>query len=103
MRAIIVALCVAASTSAVVMSAQSPPPGKAPFDRVCATCHGDEGRGDSAPRLVPIDMGYDEFVARVRGGGGEMPPVSKESMSDEAVKQVLDYLKALSAKENAAR
>ncbi len=84
--------------SAVLAARQSqPPPGKAPFDRVCATCHGDEGRGDAAPRLVPIDMAYDEFIARVREGGGEMPPVSKSQMSDEEVKQILDYLKALSA------
>ncbi|MCU1385295.1 MAG: hypothetical protein JWL71_3992 [Acidobacteria bacterium] len=98
MRAFTLGIAATLLTSAVMMSGQAQPPaGKAPFDRVCATCHGDEGRGDAAPRLVPIDMEVDEFVARVREGGGEMPPVSKASMGDDEVKQVFAYLKALSA------
>jgi mono/diheme cytochrome c family protein len=42
-----------------------------------------------------MTMDYDELLARVRQGGGEMPAISKTAMTDEEVKQVLEYLKSL--------
>ena len=76
--------------------AQAPePPGKAPYARVCQVCHGPEGRGDAGPSLVPLDKDYDEVLAMVREGGGQMPPISAERVSDDEVKQIVEYLKSL--------
>src|SRR5579862_2321797 len=72
-----------------------PPPGRVPYDRVCRVCHGPEGRGDAAPRLVPFTMEYDEVLAKVREGGSEMPPISAQTVSDDEVKQILEYLKSI--------
>jgi mono/diheme cytochrome c family protein len=82
--------------SAVVATRQSePPPGKVPFERVCAACHGEDAKGDQGPSLVPMTMDYDELLAKVRQGGGEMPAVPKTKLTDDEVKQVLEYLKSL--------
>ncbi len=33
----------------------------------------------------------------VREGGGQMPPISAERVSDDEVKQIVEYLKSLKA------
>jgi mono/diheme cytochrome c family protein len=83
-------------STAVAMAGQSnPPPGKVAFDKVCRTCHGDDARGDAGPALVPLQIEYDELLAKVREGGGEMPPISTKTLSDDDVKQIFNYLKSL--------
>jgi mono/diheme cytochrome c family protein len=42
-----------------------------------------------------MTMDYDELLAKVRQGGGEMPAVPKTKLTDDEVKQVLEYLKSL--------
>jgi mono/diheme cytochrome c family protein len=85
--------------SAVTRTRQADPPaGKAPYQRVCAGCHGETAQGDQGPSLVPMTLEYDELLAKVRGGGGEMPPISKTQMTDEDVKRVHEYLKSLSSR-----
>ena len=74
----------------------SKPPGQVAFDRVCRVCHGAEGRGDAAPRLVPFDLEYEEVLAIVRYGRGEMPPQSADAVTDADVAAIVDYLKSLS-------
>jgi mono/diheme cytochrome c family protein len=71
------------------------PPGKAPYARVCQVCHGPDGRGDAGPSLVPLDKDYDEVLTMVREGGGQMPPISAERVSDDEVKEIVGYLKSL--------
>ena len=68
-------------------------PGKAPYDRACGGCHGPEGRGNVAPPLVPLEKDFDEVLAIVREGRGEMPPVSANAISDDSVRLVFQYLK----------
>jgi mono/diheme cytochrome c family protein len=75
--------------------AQSPPPGKAPYDRVCSVCHGADAHGDAGPRLVPLEHDLDEVTMIVREGRGQMPPVAPERLSDEEIKQIFTYLQAL--------
>lgn len=86
--------------SAVPPSAAAQPKaitaGQGAFDRVCKQCHGPEGRGGDAPRLVPFSREYEELLAVVREGKGEMPPISARSLPDEAVAQIVVYLKSLS-------
>jgi mono/diheme cytochrome c family protein len=105
---------VALITSAVALAgapsaaaAQDPDPstaaGKAAYERVCHACHGPEGRGDAAPRLVPFQLALEELMAIVRDGRGEMPPVSERRLTDEEVAAIAGYLKSLSVTPRAAR
>ena len=73
-------------------------PGKAPYARVCQVCHGAEGRGDAGPSLVPLDKDYEDVLTMVREGGGQMPPISTERLSDGEVKQIVEYLKSLTSR-----
>ena len=82
-------------TVATATGQSDPPPGKAPFERVCAACHGDDAKGNQGPSLVPLTLEYDEFLAQVRNGGGEMKQISRAEMTDDEVKQVFEYLKSL--------
>jgi mono/diheme cytochrome c family protein len=68
--------------------------GKAPYDRNCGVCHGPAGRGNVAPPLVPLERTFDEVLAIVREGRGEMPPVSANAVSDDALRLIVDYLQA---------
>jgi cytochrome c5 len=70
-------------------------PGQAAYTRICQVCHGPEGRGDAGPSLVPLDKEYEEVLAIVREGGGQMPPISAERVSDDDVKHIVEYLKSL--------
>ena len=95
----------AACALGTVVAAQNSEPqsGQAPYDRVCKVCHGPEGKGNAAPSLVPFTMELDELMARVREGGGEMPPISENRVSDDEVKQIAAYLTSLgAARESAA-
>jgi hypothetical protein len=49
-----------------------------------------------------MTMDFDELLARVRQGGGEMPSISKTTITDDEVKQVLEYLKSLPSQTPAA-
>ena len=80
-------------------AAQSQSPvaeGHAAFDRVCKVCHGADARGDAGPPLVPFSREYEELLAIVREGTGQMPPIAVRSLSDDAVSQIAQYLKSLS-------
>jgi mono/diheme cytochrome c family protein len=97
MRVLVLSLASTVMLIAVPIAQNDPPAGKASYERVCATCHGQNAQGDNGPSLVPMTMDYEEFLARVRQGGGEMPQISKTTLTDEQVKEVLEYLKSLSA------
>ena len=92
-------LGVVVGASMMTGAAQStdPHPGQAPYDRACKVCHGEEGKGNAAPRLVPFTMDADELLIRVREGGGEMPPIAERRVSDDEVKHIAAYLRSLSA------
>jgi mono/diheme cytochrome c family protein len=95
-------LALAVCASAIVVAVpfaqkpETPHPGLADFDRVCKVCHGPEGRGDVGPRLVPFTREYEELLAIVREGSGQMPPIAARELPDEGVARVLAYLKYLS-------
>jgi mono/diheme cytochrome c family protein len=86
----------AATMSAAVATRQSePPPGKVPYERVCAACHGDNAEGGQGPKVAGIALDYDEFLAQVRHPSGEMPSIPKTEITDDEVEAVLEYLKSL--------
>jgi mono/diheme cytochrome c family protein len=95
-RLSVLALLVLSLMTVLAVQAQDKP-GKAQYNKVCSVCHGMEGRGDAGPgpSLVPMDRDYKEVLSIVREGIGEMPPIAKERLSDEEVKQIVEYLKSL--------
>jgi mono/diheme cytochrome c family protein len=70
--------------------------GQADYDRVCKVCHGADAKGDAGPKLVPFTREYDELLAIVREGTGQMPPISARELPDEDVGRIGAYLRALS-------
>jgi quinoprotein glucose dehydrogenase len=78
-----------AATSAPVQDAQ------ATFANVCAPCHGAAGRGALAPPLVPMTRGADEVLAIVREGNGQMAPISAREVTDDQVRQIVEYLRSM--------
>src|SRR4029453_6486231 len=98
-RSIGVLVAAGLTCGAVLSSAQpeEPQPGQVAYDRVCKACHGPSGIGNAGPALVPFEMEVEELIAKVREGGGEMPPISENRLSDDEVKQIAAYLTSLSA------
>jgi tetratricopeptide (TPR) repeat protein len=96
----------AASTSVVValvwLVAAAPPgyaqvdPGAAAYEKGCAMCHGADARGAMGPGLVPLVIDLDALTKIVRGGLGQMPPLSTSEASDAEIAALHGYLKRLS-------
>ena len=72
-------------------------PGAEPYRQVCEFCHGTGGRGDIAPTLVPFGFDAEYVLAVVREGYGQMPPISRRELDDDAVRRVAGYLEALTS------
>ena len=70
-------------------------PGRAVFENTCSRCHGLEGTGGTAPWLVPFGWSYSQALDIVRHGGSGMPAFPESELSDDALKQIVDYLKTL--------
>lgn len=65
----------------------------------CDSCHGPEAQGTGqAPELAGLKRPYPEFVKIVREGIGEMPPHSKDDVSDEQLATIYKWLTQLSSK-----
>ena len=73
-------------------SAQSGPEA---YRKVCAPCHGANGTGGVAPSLVPMTKAVDEVLGIVRGGIGQMPPVSSGELTDADVGGIVEYLRSI--------
>ncbi len=72
-------------------------PGQKVYDRVCARCHGPAGEGAEAPTLVPLNHTADQVLYIARLGRGEMPPLPKNTISNEEIADVVAYLTTLAA------
>ena len=72
-------------------------PGAEPYRQVCEFCHGTAGRGDIAPALVPFGFDAEYVLAVAREGYGQMPPISRRELDDDAVRRVAGYLEALTS------
>jgi mono/diheme cytochrome c family protein len=77
-------------------SAGSQMPGRHVYEEQCSRCHGPEGREGKAPWLVPFRWNYQQALNIIRNGGAcGMPAFPESELSDEQVKQLVDYLKSL--------
>lgn len=114
MRLIFKALCVAALAVAVQpLSAADIEAGETKFKQLCATCHGDDGRGDGpaarALRPAPRDMSdpewqeetSDEHIRLVTEKGGPAAGLAPtmtafgHALSDEDLDNVVAYIRSL--------
>jgi mono/diheme cytochrome c family protein len=69
-------------------------PGQPIYENVCSRCHGPEGRSERAPSLVPFLWNYSQALDIVRHGGPcGMPAFRESELSDEELRQIVDYLK----------
>lgn len=67
-------------------------------DKGCAHCHGAGGAGtQKAPSLLKIRENKtwppDKITEQILDGGDKMPPF-RDSLSDEEIAQIIDYLRA---------
>ena len=73
-------------------TAVSDSPGRAAYAKACESCHGPEGRGGTAPALVPFTLELSDLIAIVRQGIGVMPGIPRDRISDEEISAIRDYL-----------
>jgi mono/diheme cytochrome c family protein len=79
-----------------LVAARADPPGRAVYDGTCSRCHGPDGQEGKAPVLVPFRWNYAQALDIVRHGGAcGMPAFSESDLSDEQLRQIVDYLKTL--------
>ena len=91
------AVAVALVTAAAPSAGAQDHPGAQSYRQVCELCHGAAGRGDIAPALVPFGFDAEYVLAVVREGYGQMPPISRRELDDDAVRQVAAYLEVLTS------
>ena len=69
--------------------------GEAAYAKACESCHGPEGKGATAPGLVPFTLELSELIAIVRQGVGVMPGIPRDRINDEEISAIRDYLVSL--------
>ena len=69
--------------------------GESQYAAKCASCHGPEGRGASAPSLVPFLWSDSQGLKLVREPECDMPAIPASELSDEAVLEIFAYLKTI--------
>lgn len=96
--------CLLATTLGPVFAAPAEDhPGQVSYDKTCKICHGPAGEGNAGPALVPFELDDEQLLAKVREGGGEMPPISERRLSDDEVKQIAAYLRSVKPTSGSAR
>ena len=70
-------------------------PGQRLYEAKCGMCHGPEGRGGVAPRLVPFEWSDERALDLVRHPECDMPPMDESEVSDAEVAQIVAYLKTI--------
>ena len=69
--------------------------GERVYDGSCRRCHGAEGRGATAPALIPFKWSDEQALKLIREPECDMPAFSKSDLSDEQVADILAYLKTI--------
>ena len=74
----------------------SAPPGKKEFvANGCYQCHGFQGSGGAGPRIAADVLTFEAFAKAVRKPREVMPAYSAKVLTDDKLKKIYDYLKAL--------
>ena len=70
--------------------------GRALFDGYgCYQCHGHLGQGGAAPRIAPSPYPYEAFARLVRRPANEMPAYAPAVLSDETLRAIYRYVRAV--------
>ena len=70
-------------------------PGERVYDGKCRRCHGPEGRGGEAPKLVPFNWSDEKALNLIRYPLCDMPPFPESDLSDAEVAQIVAYLRTI--------
>jgi mono/diheme cytochrome c family protein len=70
--------------------------GRSVYEETCSRCHGLQGQEGKAPSLVPFRWTFPQALDIVRHGGScGMPAFPESELSDDDLKQIVEYLKTL--------
>jgi ubiquinol-cytochrome c reductase cytochrome c subunit len=61
----------------------------------CWQCHGYQGQGGAGPKLAPNPIPFDTLSNFVRTTNRQMPPFSKQILSDEDLADIYAYLQSV--------
>ena len=80
-----------------VKDEKSSHPGKAAYEASCAVCHATDAMGapavgDKAAWASTLKKGIDAVITNTMNGVNGMPPRGGSSLSDDELKQVVDYM-----------
>ena len=89
---LLIATCLWTIRGAAVEDAE---PGRRVYEDKCSQCHGAEGRGGTAPRLVPFQWSEQRALDLIRNPECDMPPIPASEVSDAQVAQIVQYLKTI--------
>jgi ubiquinol-cytochrome c reductase cytochrome c subunit len=79
--------------SALAASAEK---GKSEFlQHGCWQCHGYQGQGGVGPKLAPNPIPFDTLSNYVRTTSRQMPPFSKQILSDEDLTDIYAFLQSV--------
>ena len=95
MRLLLVAALLIIGCLRMIGSAAGEEPGQRVYEDKCSQCHGAEGRGGKAPRLVPLIWNYEQMLNQIRNPECDMPPMPASEVSDTEVAQIVSYLKTI--------
>jgi len=77
-----------------------PTDGKALYERFCMGCHGDQGQGYIQPDAPPLNADGqvwqytdEEIIEFIIRDGGELMPSMEDSLTDEEMLLINDYIK----------
>ena len=90
--AAVVVVWVVAVCELTSQSAGTAGEGKAAYTKSCEACHGADGKGGTAPGLVPFTLELKELISIVRQGIGVMPGIPRDRISDAEIAAIRDYL-----------
>jgi mono/diheme cytochrome c family protein len=94
---VVACVLIAGSSSAFQPSAASAANGKRVFmTYYCYACHGTEGQGGAGPRLV-MRATPDPLIRYVRKPTGTMPPYTSNVISEQELKDIYTFLRAIPA------
>ena len=108
----LVLLLVGSATVAVAASASGNDPGASTFGAHCATCHAQDGSGNTAvgksmkiPDLhsAEVQSQSDAQLAEVIGNGKNSMPPFKESLSPEQIHDLVTHVRELAQKKAASQ
>ena len=69
--------------------------GKAVYMNKCAACHGARGQGGTGTGPSIVGMTSDRITTQVRTPAGRMPPFATNLLSDEELKNVIEFIISL--------